>query len=311
MAGLAAVQGAGELPGRFWHSFSDLDNAQGTFALDPNSGASVMVDAKKWRVPWPDGRRFIQRTYESSGTSGDQTRLTVRSAGDKHVLMDQVVDGYVGDGIRPSPLGSSQVLALWGRTILAPRAAIVYDFDSRRLLYATQPSKTPDALSWMPDGSLLRVQPSGAISRVVPGGAEQPVATVRWPESRVPQALYVSPDGSKALIQLAALRGTGSVAGADLWMMNVDGSNMRRYTKNDLIAAAFWSPDSRYVAFAKDTGVSCTAATCQGSCTVWYAEASASNVVAVKPSGDAKRFPLKRPNGSMTSVGCPAIAWTR
>jgi hypothetical protein len=308
MGAALAVQAAGALPGTLWHSFSDLDNAPGTFVSDPNSGVSAMADKGKWRVPWPDGSRFIQRDYD---TDRDQTRLTVRSTGDRRVLMDQVVDGFVGDAIRPSPSGANQILALWGQTILAPRAAVVYDLDARRLLYATAPSKTPDALSWMPDGSLLRVQPSGRISRVVPGGAEQAVATLRWPESRVPQALYVSPDGRKALVQLAALRDTGSVAGVDLWMMDIDGGNLRRFTRNDIIAAAFWSPDSRHVAFAKDTGVSCTAATCQGSCTVWHAEATASNVVAVKASGDAGRFPLRRPNGSTTSVGCPAMAWTR
>lgn len=305
----AAWAAQAALPGRVWHSFSDLGNPQGTFALNPNSGASVRVDDEKWRSPWPDGSRFIQRDHSSQG--GDETRLTVRRTSDRSVLVDQVVDGYLAGDVRASPVAAHQILASWGPQVFAPRGAIVYDLNAQKLLYAMQPSKTPDVLSWMPDGSLLRVQSSGEISRIGPGRGEQHVATLKWPESRVPEAVYVSPDGSKALLQLAALRDTGSVAGVDLWMMNVDGSQLRRFTKNDLISAAFWSPDSRYVAFAKDTGVSCTAATCQGSCTVWYAEASASNVVAVAPSGDARQFPLKRPDGSMTNVGCPMTAWTR
>jgi len=65
------------------------------------------------------------------------------------------------------------------------------------------------------------------------------------------------------------------------------------------------------VAFVKDTGVSCSDATCRGSCALWVAEATAGDVVAVKASGDAQRISLRRPNGSMTTVGCPAIAWTR
>jgi len=94
-------------------------------------------------------------------------------------------------------------------------------------------------------------------------------------------------------------------------MMNVDGSGLRRFTKNDLVAHAFWSPDGRHVAFVKDTGVSCSDFRCRGSCTLWHAEATASDVVAVKASGDAQRFPLRRPDGSMTTVGCSAITWTR
>jgi Tol biopolymer transport system component len=251
------------------------------------------------------------RDYTSYGARGGETRLLVRRSSDHTVLMDLLVDGYVGDDVRPSPRGTNQVLMMWGEALLKPRAPVVYDLDTRRLLYVTQPGKTPDALSWLPDGSLLRVQPSGQISKVALGGAEQPVATVRWPEGRVPQALHVSPDGRQALVQLAAWRDTGTVSGVDLWMMAIDGSGLRRYTRNDLVAHAFWSPDGRQVAFVKDTGVACSAATCQGSCTLWHAAATATDVVATAPSGDAQRFPLKRPDGSATAVGCPGIAWTR
>lgn len=310
MTALGMAQAAGTLAGTLWHSYSD-SNPEGTFATNPNNGQSRRISSEPWGTPWPDGSRYLTRDYSSQGSGGDATRLVVRRISDQAVLTDQVVDGYVGDVVRPSPRGGNQILVMWGETILEPRGPVVYDLDSRRLVYVTRPSKTPDALSWMPDGSLLRVQPSGQVSRVVPGGAEQPVAAVRWPEGRIPDALQVSPDGRQALVRLAALRDTGSVSGADLWLMNVDGSGLRRFTKNDLIAQAFWSPDGRHVAFVKNTGVSCSDATCRGSCTVWVAEATASNVVAVQASGDAQRVPLRRPNGTATTVGCPAIAWTR
>jgi len=306
-----AAQAAGSMSGSLWHSYRDLSNPQGTFATNPNTGQTRRVAPEKSGAPWPDGSLYLLRDYSSQGSGGDETHLIVRRSSDQATLFDQVVDGYIGENARPSPLGRYQILVDWGETIFADRAPVVYDLQSRRLVYVTRPSKTPDALSWMPDGSLLRVQPSGEISRIVLGGAEQRVTTVRWPEARLPQALYVSPDGKRALVQLAALRDTGSVSGVDLWMMNVDGSELRRYTKNDLIAHAFWSPDGRQVGFVKDTGVSCSDFNCRGSCTLWVAEATASNVVAVAPSGDAQRVPLKRPDGSMTTVNCPAIAWTR
>lgn len=311
MAVLAPLRAASPLPGTLWHGYSDLDHPQGSFATDPNAGATRRISPDKGGTPWPDGSRYLTRDYRSQGSSGDETRIVVRRTSDQAVLIDQVVDGYVGDDVRPSPLGANRLLVMWGETILAPRGPVVYDLDARRLLYVTRPSKTPDALSWMPDGSLLRVQPSGQISQVVLGGAERPVAAVRWPEGRLPQALYVSPDGRRALVQLAALRDTGSVSGTDLWMMGIDGAGLRRFTKNDLVAHAFWSPDSRQVAFVKDTGIACGDASCRGSCTVWVAEAGASDVVAVKASNDAWQVPLKRPNGTMTRVGCPVSAWAR
>lgn len=295
------------LAGSIWHSFSDLDTPAGTFVLNPNTGVSSTVQTEEGSVPWPDGSRFIDRDYD---TTNDETRLSVRRTADKTVVTDQVVDGYVGL-IFPSPANADHILAYWGENIFSPRGAVVWDLGAKKLLFSAQPGKTPDALSWMPDGGLLRVKPSGDISKLVLGGTEQALATVAWPESRIPQAVYVSPDGNKALVQLAALRETGSVSGVDLWVMDINGGNLKRFTNNGLITDAHWSPDGQYVAFTKDTGVACTEATCQGSCTVWYAPASATNVVAVEAAGDAKRFPVQRPNGSVTNLRCPVTAWTR
>lgn len=307
LGGAAAASPVGSL----WHSYSDLSNPEGTFATDVATGQTRRLAPQKWGTPWPDGSRILWRSHSSQGSRGDETRIVVRRADSQQVLADQVVDGYVGDDVRPAPTGSNAVLVQWGPALFDDRGPVVYDLDSRRLLYVTRPSPMPDALSWMPDGSLLRLQPSGQISRVVLGAAEQPLATVRWPEGRWPRNVHVSPDGSKAIVELAALRDSGKVSGVDLWMMDVNGQNLRRFTRNNLIAQAFWSPDGRHVGFVKDTGMACGDASCRGSCTVWMADASAADVVAVKASNDALEVPLRRPNGTMTRVGCPVSAWTR
>lgn len=297
------------LTGNIWHSFKDLDNPDGTFMMNPNTGVAISVQSRKWGIPWHDGSRFIDAEYNAADAPDDTTRVLVYKTSDKTLLMSQLLEGYLGH-IVPSPLGNEQILAHWGETIFTPRAVIVWDMGTQKLLFSIAPSDMPDAVAWMPDGSLYRAQASGAISKITIGGGEQQIAKVSWPESRVPQAAYVSPDGTRALVQLAQLNDTGSVAWVDLWMMNIDGSEMRRYTNNGLIADAFWSPDGHYVAFVKDTGVSCTSFTCAGSCRVWYAPSTASDVIAVKESNDAFEFPLKRPNGSMTSMWCPVMAWT-
>ncbi len=299
----------GILPGHIWHSFSDLGNPQGTFVLDPNSGVSISVQSEKWGVPWPNANHFISHDYISHGSNSGETVLVVRRTSNGQIISEQTLDGDFA-AISPAPQ-SSRILVAWGENTYSAKSAVVYDLAKQKLLYATPASKTPDVFSWMPDETLLRAKPSGEISRVVIGGEERPISTVKWPESRVPQAISVSPDGTKVLIQLAAIRETGSISGVELWMMNIDGSNLKRFTKNDLIANAFWSPDSRYVAFTKETGIVCTAATCRGSCTVWYAPATASNVLAVEESKDAKQFPIKRPDGSATNLRCPILAWTR
>lgn len=297
------------LVGHIWHSFSDLDTPEGTFFMDPNTGITTTVLDEQWGVPWLDGSRFIRTDYNPESGDQDTTRLVVRRTSDKTVLMDLVSDGYVGHAV-PSPLGNNQIKAYWGETIFAPRAVVVWDLATQKILYATEQSDLAPSVSWMPDGSLLRVRSSGAISKIVIGGEEQLLATVTWPGGRVPQDVYVSPDGTKALVQLAELRDTGSVNSADLWIMNIDGSDMKRYTDNGIISDAFWSPDSRTIAFVKDTGTACTDFSCIGSCTVWYAPATATNVVAVEASNDAKHFPSIRPDGSQTTMRCPMMGWT-
>jgi len=297
------------LAGHIWHSFSDLDTPEGTFFMDPNTGVTTTVLNEEWGMPWFDGSRFIHTDYNPESGDQDTTRIVVRRTSDKAVLMDLVSDGYVGHAV-PSPLGNNQIKAAWGETIFAPRAVVIWDLATQKILYSTEQSDLTPSVSWMPDGSLLRVRPSGAISKIVIGGEEQLLATVTWPGGRVPQDVYVSPDGTKALVQLAELRDTGSVNSVDLWIMNIDGSDMKRYTDNGIISDAFWSPDSRTIAFVKDTGVSCTDFTCVGSCTVWYAPATATNVVAVEASNDAKHFPSIRPNGSQTTMRCPMMGWT-
>ncbi len=69
------------LVGKVWHSFSDLGNPAGTFAMNPNTGESVRVQDHKHGIPWPDGTRVLSVDYTSGGSSGD-TRFTVRQTAD-------------------------------------------------------------------------------------------------------------------------------------------------------------------------------------------------------------------------------------
>lgn len=296
--------------GRLWSSDTTVLDGQGTFVADLVAGTTVKVDTVSESVPSADGSELLRRAYTSNGSVGDVTRITSVRTADGKLVVDLTVDGYAG-ALLPSPIAPHVVLTRWAPSINEDRSAVVYDIDTQKVLFATSPSARPEAVAWLPDGQLLRVKPSGQVTRMALGGTEQAVATLTWPEARVPQAAYVSPDGTKVVVQLAALRDTGSVAGVDLWMMNIDGSNFTRFTKNDLIANAFWSPDSKFVGFTKDTGIVCTAATCQGSCNVWYAGVTASNVVAVAASGDAQQFSVKRLSGTTATLSCPVMAWTR
>jgi hypothetical protein len=148
--------------------------------MDPNTGVTTTVSNEEWGTPWFDGSRLILTDYNPESGDQDITRVVVRRTSDKAVLMDLVSDGYIGQAV-PSPLGNNQIKAAWGETIFAPRAVVVWDLATQKVLYATEQSDLTPSVSWMPDGSLLRVRASGAISKIIIGGEEQLLATVTWP----------------------------------------------------------------------------------------------------------------------------------
>lgn len=170
---------AAKLSGQLWHSFRDLGNPSGSFVTDPATGRTRQVSKEKSAKPWPDGSRFIQVEYSSTGSAGE-SRFTARRTADQSVLLDQSVDGDFNT-VTPSPTGANRILARWGLNTYGKRSVVVWDFDALQLLFATPPSDAPDAIAWMPDGALLRLQRSGGISKLALGRAETPLGTASWP----------------------------------------------------------------------------------------------------------------------------------
>lgn len=139
-------------------------------------------------------------------------------------------------------------------------------------------------------------------------GRETPLGAVRWPAGWELGAVFASPDGQHLALRLD---GTGTAAkDHDLWVMKLDGQGLARFTSTQMSTYAVWSPDSRYLAFNKDTGASCSEAACRGDCKLWYAPATARNIVAVEASRDAWPFVIRDTRGSAMPLGCQLLAWT-
>jgi hypothetical protein len=69
-------------------------------------------------------------------------------------------------------------------------------------------------------------------------------------------------------------------------------------------------PSLLHLAFNKDTGASCSEASCYGHCRLWYAPATARNIVAVEASRDASSFIVRDTRGGAMPLGCQLLAWT-
>ena len=183
---------------------------------------------------------------------------------------------------------------------------MVYDFAAGKLLYATAGADAGDSFAWLPDGRLLRVHAGGAISAMALDGRETPLGAVQWPQGWELGAVFASPDGQQLAVRLDGKASKDH----DLWVMRTDGQGFGRFTTTQMTTYAVWSPDGRYLAFNKDTGASCSDASCYGSCKVWYAPATARNVAAVDASRDAWQFTVRDTRGGSTQLGCQLLAWT-
>lgn len=294
---------AGAVPqGRLWHSYGTVGGAdRGLFVSPLDGGPPATVLDDKFASVDPRGTQLISKSYDA----GDERTAVRITAPDGRSLMRFSVDGYFTD-LLPAPGGRALVLGRWSKSFLAPRHTVVYDPSAGQLLFATRESEAGDAFGWLPDGRLLRVQASGAISSVALDGHVLPLGAVRWPPGWQLGAVFVSPTGRQVALRLDSEGGREH----DLWTMGLDGRDLARFTTTGMTTYAVWSPQGDYLAFDKDTGASCSNATCRGSCRLWYAPASARGVVAVEASRDASAFVVKARSGAAMPLGCHLRAWT-
>jgi DNA-binding winged helix-turn-helix (wHTH) protein len=106
------------------------------------------------------------------------------------------------------------------------------------------------SVSWFPDGDHLLVggsigdgQKSSLWNLSILGGTPRKL-------TEETEAGMVSPDGTK----IAFLQGSGKFNGSELWLMNADGSQLRRlYEIGGYSGSLTWSPGGRRLAYLKAT----------------------------------------------------------
>jgi hypothetical protein len=234
-------------------------------------------------VPWPDGSRFATTDWDTTNTD---VRIVDVASGTQRYGVEFV--GLVRD-LKPSPVNADVVAAREGTSTLGPFNWIVADFGQRTIL--DRFASTGPGLSWLPDGRFVTVSETGEIRRgsVGQGASASVLGQISLPTGRRVGGAWLNPQGNKIAVRLD-LRPTTGASESDLWLADLDGGNLARYTSTRMTTFAAWSPNGQRIAFDVDTGAWCTGSSCQGICEVWHADAGAREVRATATSGDASGF---------------------
>jgi Tol biopolymer transport system component len=123
------------------------------------------------------------------------------------------------------------------------------------------PALDGEALAWSPNGRYLAVsafqggsfqsRPIDSIMLVRPDGSN-PVMIAQWLDAQVQQAVWSSDSQNLAVVvQHYTLAGDGTFqldAGAEVWVLNLDGSNTRQIGLSDG-GTPSWSPDGKRLVY--------------------------------------------------------------
>lgn len=291
--------------GRLWHSDSSIAGFKsGTYLSAINGGAPLFVTDYRFSAVDRTGDRFVRDDYDAS-SGAENTTIQIISTQSGAALANFKVDGYATE-LKLSPTNSNWLLGTWATDFIATRHTIVYDMAADRLLFVTPDADAGDAFDWLPDGRLVRVRTNGTVSTMSVGGQETGTGTAAWPQGWTLAGIVASPDGKSLAVRMNATTSRDR----DLWVMAVDGWNLQRFTVTNITSYTVWSPDSKYLAFNKDTGFACSDSACQGSCRIWYAPSTARGIAALDASNDASTFDIKTSSGGATRLGCQLLAWT-
>ncbi len=290
--------------GQLWHSDSKVGNYEsGTYVSPLNGSNSAFVTDYKFSIVDSAGARLARTSYDAGA---EATSFKITQADGRTQIAGFSIDGDFA-GVRMAPNGANVILASWGASYIDLHRSIVYDFANDKLLFAAARADANDAFDWLPDGRLVRVRANGNISTMTTDGRETATGAVQWPQGWHLGKVFASPDGQGLVARLDSDAGSDH----DLWVMKLDGKEFGRLTTTNISTYAVWSPDAKQIAFNKDTGSSCSDASCQGTCDIWYAPATARSISAVEASKDAFKFTVKSREGSSLPLGCQLLAWTR
>jgi hypothetical protein len=291
--------------GLLWHNDFSLDLRNGV-QLSPLNGdppTQITNQTDSDVAVWPDGKQYIVTRRD---IARGVTDITVFDRASGNTVYQGQAAGYLRN-VEPSPTDKRLVKVRQGQDSASAFEEHVLDLSTMQSRLAISDT---DWFAWLPDGRYMLIGLNSGSMRVasLDGAGETIVGHLDVPADRRMGQFGVSPDGKRFLMPLTR-RGSATNE-TDLWIGNVDGTGFEQFTDNKVFGGAAWSPDSRYVAYVTDTGISCGAGTCQGVCQQWYSSVDQRMVKGIAGTPGSEVFTVRNRSGGTTRLGCSVLAWT-
>lgn len=257
-----------------------------------SADGTVRVVGRGKAVPWPDGSRFATTEWDTSKTV---VRIVDTASGEP--LHSVEFKGLVRD-LKPSPMKPSVVALRQGESTVGKSTWVIADFSQRSFLDRFPADSA--AFAWLPDGGFVIVSKAGELKRgrVGKGARSELITRLNLPAGRTVANAWLDPRGTRLLLRLD-LRPPTKKNESDLWITDLKGSLLERFTASGMTTLAAWSPDGKQVAFDVDTGAWCSGHACQGICEVWRVDS------------DAREVRGSRNEKGRSRRGCTLLGWTR
>lgn len=264
-----------------------------------------MVDGSNTASPVGDGTTYATFEYDFRN---DITVVSVKRVGVTQPLSRVQLTGYARD-LQISPSQPNLVLARWGSSATSTDDEwTVLDLDSRAILNRYPGGNT--AAGWLPNGRFLYLSADQTLSSGSVGATGLTALGQLAIQGVVPRSLRVNSEGTQVLYRLVALGSTGNLLRSDLWVSQIDVSNVRQLTETGVATFGMWSPNGQHVAFMNDTGAVCTGPDCAGvgTCVTKLAPSGATRLTLGASAVTDIR--LRDAAGVERVLGCSLLGWT-
>lgn len=290
--------------GTLW-SNSPIPASGSSSKLSGFTGAPTqIVDNNSTAVPVRDGTRYATFDYNFL-PSENNTTVAVKNRVTGAVISSALLNGYVYN-LRPSPVAANLLLVTWSTspTTNDPEE-IVLDLAQRRIVEVLGGANT--AANWFADGSYLLLLENGRLFRASAGGVRTAAGQVTVAD-RVPRGLWISPNDTEVLTLWRTVRGQQILK--DLWISDVNGARLARWTATDQSDNPVWSPDGRFVGYRNVADRLCEGFSCPiPDCGISYAATGSRDLAFADPR--ANDFRVVDSSGSRTvTLSCQLNGWT-
>ena len=181
----------------------------------------------------------------------------------------------------------------------------VFDLEAQKSIKVIT---TGGFLEFLPDGRYLSISAGGVI---LAGSVHDELPPTQLGRMSLPLGASVagySVNGAGTRLAVRLIQ-AGATAASDLWLADLDGSNLVRFTKTTRTSYGVWSPDGTQIAFDEDPELSCRSWTClHSTCQILSGPATAHDLTS--SSQEVRPLGVQAAGGQTTRLPCSLRAWT-